>query len=81
MSDAPYIVLGGTGLIGSAVCEYLQSRGKPVISVNSRNYKDYIGMHTKVLINCNGNSFRYRANQDPCWDFEVSVTSVERSLF
>ena len=81
MPETPYIVLGGTGLIGSAVCAYLESQGKSVVSVNTRNYKDNIGKRAKVLINCNGNSFRYRANQNPCWDFEVSVTSVERSLF
>ncbi len=81
MLEASYIVLGGTGLIGSAVRAHLERQGELVISVNSKNYTDCLGAWAKVLINCNGNTFRYRANQDPRWDFEASVVSVERSLF
>jgi nucleoside-diphosphate-sugar epimerase len=81
MSDSTVIVLGGTGLIGSAVCERFQRAGSTVIAVNSRNYSSHVGVRAGLLINCNGNSYRYKANEDPRWDFEASVTSVEKSLF
>ena len=81
MLEASYIVLGGTGFIGSAVCAHLERQGESVISINTKNYADCVGARAKVLINCNGNTFRYRANQDPRWDFEASVVTVERSLF
>ena len=79
--EASNIILGGGGLIGSAISSYLKPEGESVISVNSKNYHEYIGTKADVLINCNGNTFRYRANQNPQWDFESSVITVERSLF
>jgi nucleoside-diphosphate-sugar epimerase len=81
MTKASIIVIGGTGLIGSAVCARLSRDGHKVLSINSKNYSEHIGIHTDVLVNCNGNSYRYKAAKDPRWDFEASVLSVEKSLF
>ncbi|MBI5773170.1 MAG: NAD(P)-dependent oxidoreductase [Verrucomicrobia bacterium] len=81
MSRPSLIVLGATGLIGSSVCAHFTGLGHRVISVNSRNYAEHIGLEADVLINCNGNSYRYKANQNPRWDFDASVLSVEKSLF
>ena len=81
MSKPGIIVLGGTGLIGTAVCECLARAGHAVVSVNSKNYASCVGARADVLINCNGNTFRYKASQDPQWDFAASVTTVEKSLF
>jgi nucleoside-diphosphate-sugar epimerase len=76
-----FIVLGGTGLIGSAVAAWLAGRGHRVTSVNSAGYAAAVGASADALINCNGNTYRYKANQDPKWDFDASVQSVARSLF
>lgn len=81
MRDTAYLVLGGTGLIGSAVCAHLRAQGLPFLSVNSANYAEYVGTRADVVVNCNGNTFRYRARQEPVWDLEKSVVTVERSLF
>lgn len=81
MADVDYVILGSTGLIGSALAAHLQGRGERVLGVSSSTYRERIGAAARVLINCNGNSSRYRANQDPAWDFEASVTTVQRSLF
>lgn len=81
MMDADCIVLGGTGLIGSEVRTHLEGRGWSVLSVGSKDYAAKVGARAKVLINCNGNAVRYLAQKDPTWDFEVSVATVERSLF
>lgn len=81
MLETSNIILGGGGLIGSAISSYLEREGESVISVNSKNYHECVGAKADVLINCNGNTFRYRANQNPRWDFESSVITVERSLF
>lgn len=81
MIGSSFIVLGGAGLIGSAVCSYLRNNDKQVLSITSENYADCIGAKADVLINCNGNSFRYKAVQDPQWDFNKSVLTVQRSLF
>lgn len=81
MSKPSIIVLGGTGLIGSAVCDQLRRNSHSVLALNSRNYNQHAGAAAEVLINCNGNSYRYKAAQDPAWDFAASVVSVEKSLF
>jgi len=81
MSGSSIIVVGATGLIGSAVCETLQRGGHSVIAVDSRNYAQHAGAKAGVLVNCNGNSYRYKAAENPRWDFDASVLSVERTLF
>ena len=78
---AGWIMLGSTGLVGSALREHVERRGERVIGVHSANYQEWTGAQAKVLVNCNGNSVRFRANQDPAWDFEASVATVQRSLF
>ncbi len=81
MSKPSIIVLGGTGLIGAALCDGFRRDGHRVVPVNSKNYSECAGAEADVLINCNGNSYRYKAGSDPKWDFEASVLSVDRSLF
>ncbi len=81
MSKPSLIVLGGTGLIGSAVCDRFNRDGHQVLAINSKNYASLVGASADILINCNGNSYRYKAAQDPRWDFDASVLSVEKSLF
>jgi len=81
MMDADCIVLGGTGLIGSELCAHLARCNWSVLPVASKDYAAKAGARAKVLINCNGNAVRHLAQKDPKWDFEVSVASVERSLF
>jgi nucleoside-diphosphate-sugar epimerase len=81
MTPSSLIVLGGTGLIGSAVCERFKRDGHAVISVDSKNYARCVGAEAELLVNCNGNSYRYKAGLDPRWDFDASVLTVEKSLF
>ncbi len=81
MSSPDFIVLGAQGLIGSAVFERLRASGATVLSVERDNYETTKGTSGGVLVNCDGNSSRFRANQDPAWDFRASVDSVALSIF
>ena len=81
MNQLSLIVLGGTGVIGSALCHSLARDGHAVLSIDSKNYAACIGAKADVLVNCNGNSYRYKAGKDPRWDFDASVLTVEKSLF
>ncbi len=81
MADVEYVVIGGSGLIGSAVCAHLRSEGLSVCAVRSQDYATCVGLRARVVVNCNGNTYRFRANDNPRWDFDASVLSVERSLF
>jgi nucleoside-diphosphate-sugar epimerase len=81
MSRRSFIVIGGTGLVGSAVVAHLRGLGAEVLELDSKSYAQAVGRTADVLVNCNGNTFRFKANQNPCWDFRASVESVQRSLF
>lgn len=82
MNNFDYIVMGGSGLVGSSFVENLINKGAKVLSLNSANFEKYCNMNitTNCFINANGNSYRFKANQDPFWDFDKSVYSLLKSL-
>ena len=73
-------VLGGRGMVGSDLVEVL-SKHHPVTIIDKDNYDQYLGKSFDVLINANGNSRRFWANENPFLDFEASTVSVYKSLF
>ena len=81
MQPVSVVVLGAAGLVGSAVSSHLRSLGCPVIPVERADQPLSTPIQADVVVNCNGNSYRFRANQNPRWDFEASVLTVEQSLF
>jgi len=74
------LVLGADGFVGSAVVAEARAKGIKVLPVTRSNYAEMLGSQCDVLINANGNSRKYLAAKDPVRDFELSVTSVARSL-
>lgn len=72
-------IIGAKGMLGSDLADYFDSRCN-VFAVDKDNYNDYIGESFDVLINANGNSRRFWANQNPEMDFELSVTSVANTI-
>lgn len=74
------IILGGHGFLGSALSAEAKKRGWEAIPVNRADYPQCAGMSCDVLINANGNSKKYLADQDPNLDFDLSVRSVSLSL-
>ena len=48
--------------------------------INRENYNRYLGSRADILINANGNSKKYLAQEDPILEFEKSVLSVKKSL-
>jgi nucleoside-diphosphate-sugar epimerase len=81
MGSPSSVVLGSTGLVGRAVAAALETAGVAVIGVHSSDYAAHVGAAADALINCNGNTYRYKAAKDPGWDFSASVATVARSLF
>lgn len=73
-------VLGGTGMLGSDLIRFLGEKHK-TITIDRKNYERNIGKKFDVLINANGNSRRFWANEHPYEDFEASTVSVAKSLF
>lgn len=76
-----FIVIGATGLVGSAIASHLHGCGHDVTRIDSSNYAACVGAAADVVINANGNTYRFKANEDPRWDFGASVQSVHCSLF
>lgn len=52
-----------------------------VISISKQNYSQHLGEYFDVLVNANGNSKRYWADNNPLKDFDASTLSVYKSIF
>lgn len=74
------LVLGGGGFIGSTICREAEQRGWKTTAVTRENYAAVRGTACDVLVNANGNSRKYLAQQNPPDDFDRSVRSVAHSL-
>jgi len=73
-------ILGSNGLLGSDLVKHLGKTHK-TDSITRENYEEKKNTHYKVLINANGNSKRFWANQNPQDDFLASTVSVYKSVF
>lgn len=79
-------IIGGNGFIGNAIAkEFGKNEKYSVMPITRRDY-NHIKTHKylfkfDILINANGNGKKYKANNDPAWDFKESVLSVYNSIF
>jgi nucleoside-diphosphate-sugar epimerase len=73
-------VLGGKGFVGSAMVRVAQKRKHTVTAIDLDNYRQLRGRSCDLLINANGNSKKFLAEQDPVGEFDASVASVLRCL-
>ena len=79
-------VIGADGFIGRKLCSVLKIPNESllrneVIDITRQNYNYHKHGVFDILINANGNSNKYWANENPLDDFDASVTSVYKSLF
>lgn len=70
------IVLGANGFLGAEVVKFFKTKKYKVLSVTSKNYRSLRGSNSKIIINTNGNTYRFKANKNPQWDFKKSFLSV-----
>ncbi len=73
-------ILGAKGFLGSAVSRACRRQGLEFCGIEPEDYTDYVGQACDVLVNANGNSRKYLAQQSPLEDFAMNVGSVRRSL-
>ncbi len=73
-------ILGGNGMLGSDLVKFL-GKDFATTAIDKENYGAHRGAAFDVLINANGNSRRFWANENPAEDFELSTVSVMRSFF
>lgn len=67
-------------MIGSDLIRYLDKKFK-ITPITRENYQTHIRSSFDIIINANGNSKRFWANQNPLKDFSASTVSVYNSLF
>lgn len=73
-------IIGSNGTLGSDLVEYFNANFQ-VTSITRENYQSHIGKTFEILINANGNSKRFWANQNQEDDFFASTVSVYKSIF
>jgi nucleoside-diphosphate-sugar epimerase len=71
-----FFIVGGNGLTGSAFVRYLEQLGEEYKIIQKENKEIFFGKSCDTLIYANGNALKYKANQDPYFDFMASVASV-----
>jgi nucleoside-diphosphate-sugar epimerase len=78
--EAVIFILGSKGFIGSAFCELCDERHISYRGIDIDNHDEFKGSSCDVLINADGNSKKYLAEEDPALEFKLSVSSVIHSL-
>jgi nucleoside-diphosphate-sugar epimerase len=73
-------ILGSKGFLGSALVNACREQGEEYCAIDQEEYAEYVGHDCDLLINANGNSRKYLAQQAPLEDFAMNVSSVRRSL-
>lgn len=69
-------IVGGKGLTGSALVRNLEKRNVEFKIIQKENKEDFFGKNCDVLIFANGNAVKYKANEDPFFDFHASISSI-----
>lgn len=73
-------IIGSNGFLGAILYTNFIKYFDEVIGINRQDYKDCLGTYD-IIINVNGNSRKYWANNNPLADFDASVTSVYKTMF
>lgn len=75
------LIIGGRGFVGSAISAVAEELGWQVTIAGRTESQSLAGTAFDLVVNANGNASRFRAEQDPLFDFEASLATVYRSLF
>jgi nucleoside-diphosphate-sugar epimerase len=73
-------ILGGSGFLGSAFCDFFKKNNIRFESITKNNYKNFIGKKCDIFINANGSSKKYLYENDKLLDFELNVFSVYKTF-
>lgn len=73
-------IIGSNGMLGSDLVRYFEAKFE-ITTIHKDNYQDYKERYFDIVINANGNSKRFWANQNPKEDFSASTLSVIQSIF
>lgn len=66
-------LFGSKGFVGSAILKSLKKLNYPVTEVTRENFKEVLGKEFDYVINAAMPSARFKAKNDPDWDFKETV--------
>lgn len=69
-------IVGGWGLTGSAVMRHCEANGFEYRILRRDNYQNYLGKKCDVLVYANGNALKWKANENPHFDFHASLATT-----
>ena len=69
-------IVGGKGLTGSALVRHAEQNNIEYKIIQRENKKEFFGKECDILIYANGNALKYKANEDPYFDFIASTSSI-----
>jgi len=72
-----FIVIGANGLLGKSIVKYLELNKHKVIKINKKNYLKKKNSYADIVINANGNSNKFFANNNPNIDFKKSFLTTK----
>jgi nucleoside-diphosphate-sugar epimerase len=78
--DSEFFILGGAGLVGSAVARACAAARTSFTIIGRDNYAAMKGRACDIFVNANGSSRKLLATRDPVADFDANVRSVRASL-
>ena len=73
-------LIGGNGLVGSGFARYFIRKKITHKIITRKNKKKFYGKKCEIIIDCNGNGSKRKANKNPSFDFDASVKSVVETL-
>ncbi|MFC1735409.1 NAD-dependent epimerase/dehydratase family protein [Candidatus Hydrogenedentota bacterium] len=69
-------IVGGRGLVGSGLVRYAEHKALEFRVIQRENKHEFLGTSCDVLVYAAGNPFKYKAAEDPYFDFQESLSSV-----
>lgn len=74
-------LFGARGFVGREILAALQTRGREVVAVTRDSFESSLGQDFDVVINAAMPAARFKAKNDPAWDFQESVEKTARIFY
>lgn len=69
-------IVGGKGLVGSSLVRQLAQKNEAYKIIQRENKEEFFGEKCRILIYANGNAYKTKANENPLFDWNASVSTV-----
>jgi len=74
-------VFGARGFVGSEISKSLKEKGYDVFEVTRENFEESLGKEFDYVINAACSGARFKANQNPLWDFKETIEKTARIFY